>query len=498
MSVMVSVQSLYVKGLQSIEGVTDLTYAVEAFLTQKPIAFDSIWDLQPAWEAHTTEEKVIHNWKNVLTLTLLNYLARQPSKELNSHIPRLLREPWNEESQYLRVIVALVHSLTGLPVPEVSPQLLPGGAALIELKEYSPWLALPYSPYHAEFGTLLSLLAFLTEKEALKQTIERLAKWQLNMLDAHYLPFSGLFVQEKHGAFSSLLLWNYLFFKGAAVLLNNKTYEAIAQAQLEQLNQSAEKAPFPIPPLIPLIEKIFTKNKDEEVKLPSLPESIYDSSTALIGKRLNHYQTICTLHGGYTGLGCLRGRDTGIVTYGPQYLPLGECVGFGIEGNQLSDHGLRKSVLKQHAHGFSLKGCVRLVNQPKNVQTSALTQFKGIWIEIEQEWKERQLDIKTHFLGIDEWKSVAFSFFVNASKGSVETGQALVPKSFNRYAGPAAQVEFEGTDCLTISATGGFHSMEVIPLGGGDSFWGADFLVAYLLDPNQRHYQWQIQLSEKK
>jgi hypothetical protein len=34
--------------------------------------------------------------------------------------------------------------------------------------------------------------------------------------------------------------------------------------------------------------------------------------------------------------------------------------------------------------------------------------------------------------------------------------------------------------------------MQVIPLAGGDNFWGADFLVAYHLSQDQRNYQWHL------
>ncbi len=50
------------------------------------------------------------------------------------------------------MLVALNHALAKMPIPEVGPCLLESGAALIDLHEYCPWLSLPYTPYHYEYG----------------------------------------------------------------------------------------------------------------------------------------------------------------------------------------------------------------------------------------------------------------------------------------------------------------------------------------------------------
>jgi len=38
--------------------------------------------------------------------------------------------------------------------------------------------------------------------------------------------------------------------------------------------------------------------------------------------------------------------------------------------------------------------------------------------------------------------------------------------------------------------------MQVIPLSGGENFWGVDFLAAYVCSDEQRHYSWQLTPSE--
>jgi hypothetical protein len=485
-------QSIYQKQVQVSEPLSCLEEAILALIAGDSIQFESILDSYPAWEAHSSDEKIVKNWRSLLVLTLLAYLSKSSTSDLSAQVRFFLREPWNEQSQYLRVIIALNHFLVGLPVPDVHPDLLEGGAVLIDKQEYSPWLSLPYIPYHAEFGALLGILAFLTKREQLKSVVDRLAKWQLNTLNDHFLPFAGLFAQEKDGALNQALVWNYLFFQVAAHVTGERQFETVAQAQCRHLNRLAEQDALTISPLLPLLEKILEKEPVLQEIAFELPENIYDPSTALIGKRAKSYQAVCTLHGGYTGLGYFRIGDAEIVNYGPQYLPLGDCLGFGIEGNHLSDIGLRKPHLQLKPKGFYLKGCVRLVDQPvENANSSfQLSRFRGIWFETEQELSEQQLSIQTSFLGFEGWDSVAFSFFIKAKKCWINSKIQLQPKTFERYEGSVQPILLEGHgNSFRLSAV---HSgtMQVIPLGGGDNFWGADFLVAYLLDSKQRHYRW--------
>ncbi len=224
----------------------------------------------------------------------------------------------------------------------------------------------------------------------------------------------------------------------------------------------------------------------------SLPENIYDPSTALVGYRSTSQHVICTLHGGHTGLGMLRVEDIEIVNYGPQYLPLSDCQGFGIEGNALSDQGIRRSMIEGRRQTFVLKGCTRLIDQPSSSPFD-IGQFRGIWLEVVQEFKRPHFYLKTTFLGLDGWESVAFSFFVKARCCRTQSQQMLYPRTLERYEGEVQTLIFEGHQAaLELRSLFTQGTLKVIPLGGGNNFWGADFLVAYLLHSDQRQYQWHI------
>jgi hypothetical protein len=82
---------------------------------------------------------------------------------------------------------------------------------------------------------------------------------------------------------------------------------------------------------------------------------------------------------------------------------------------------------------------------------------------------------------------------VKAEECLVDPGFSIRPLSLDRYSGSAAVVSFhtEG-DCVVFENLGGGAVMEIIPLAGGDNFWGADYLLAYPLSSGERTLRWKI------
>lgn len=420
------------------------------------------------WCVPISEENIYRNWQTLLIFALMG----SPKVLLAKKLHGLLNQPWNNHSSLMRTLVALNQVLADMPVHQINLKQLENGAIPIELHEYRPWIAIPFSPLHAQLGTYLSLIATLSKNEELKTQAIQAAKWQLNTLDYEFFPYTGLFTQEKNSTLTETLLWNYLFFRSVG-------FEEVAQAQLKHLNNGS------IPPFFLLLKKIINETCKDFQKDLALSNEIYDSSMSLVGMRFPNHHVICTTHGAHTGLGAYRFHDVQILNYGPQFFPLEECQGFGIEGNFLSDHDMRKSEIELSQNSFALKGCVRFVDSG---------QFNGIWMETEQSYKDQFLDIKGHLLSMQGWENVAFSFFVKAKKCHVGTVACLSPSTFQRYEGKYQTVIFEGKkesiQLMLNDVTKG--EMKIIPLGSGENFWGADFLVAYLLHPEESKYHWNV------
>jgi len=93
---------------------------------------------------------------------------------------------------------------------------------------------------------------------------------------------------------------------------------------------------------------------------------------------------------------------------------------------------------------------------------------------------------------------VAFSFFVKARQCQVNQNFILLPGKLERYEGDIVPIRFHGLQgALELRALTHKGQMQVIPLGGGDNFWGSNFLVAYTLDPAHRDYHWSIEPLHK-
>lgn len=484
-----SLQSLYHKQIEDSSPYFEQVvsqFLKSQILPSEEIVEECIWQ-----EPLLSEEKTIENWKQLLAVNLLCNLADLQSGDMAAKVRLFERHPWNQSSQYFRVLVALNHAFAKMPIPEVGAHLLESGAGLIDLHEYCPWQSLPYTPHHFEFGIFLCLLALITKRPDLQEIVLQLAHWQLNTLDAKAKPLPGLFVREHESNGLQHLILSYLLFRSAAILKGETPFAAVAEAArkgMQEYQGQTEK----MHPIWPLIEKWL----EQYQVLPSVPlalsEQIYDASTALVGYRSPAQHVICTLHGEHTGLGALRFGDVEIVNYGPQYLPLGECHGFGIEGNALSDHGMRRSTIEWRPHFFSLKGCTRLVDQP-STSPFEMGKFRGIWLEVMQEFKKPHFYLKTNFLGLDGWEAVVFSFFVKADKCKLSSQQLLLPRTLERYEGEVQTLTFETQQSVLELRSLSFKgSMQVIPLAGGNNFWGADFLIAYALSPDQRQYQWHV------
>lgn len=401
-------------------------------------------------------------------------------------------------AEALRALEAFVE---GRHYEAIAPHQLQGGAAPFEYRGHWSWASVPHQRYHSFLGVLWCVLGVLGHHENLIKAAEKLAFWQLNTLDSAFNPHYSLFSQEEDVFFGEALAWNSLLFKMVGSFSNKPEMTYASRRQLELLNEvsSLDKAII-IPPLAVVIEEWLLSQKtspNEETFV--LDGNVCDESTALIGCRGTDYSFKCTVYGGGTGLGAVRYKDLEIVTYGPQYRPYGDCKGFGIEASFLSQKKFPNLEISQRKDGFTLKGIAKLPGKVIHASPYALfrsTSHSESWIDIIQSCENGVLNIETLFLGLDNFDSLSFAFYVKGSQCCVEGRECINPRTLDRYKGPLAP--------LTLTSQGAKMSiipkyqhgvMEIIPLAGDDSFWGADFLVGYSVSKQFPKYHWTVSLS---
>ena len=421
----------------------------------------------------------LDSWRMILAGIMLAVLENRLDSNRNEFIDkiRFLNQTslWTELQIY-SALQSLCCKLLELPIPKSTFFQHPNGSAPLEFGGHWAWAEVPLLRYHAELGMLWAFLGHM-------EKAEKLADWQLNALDHSFYPFVGLFSQESDGSLNRLLASQYLLFHSVAVLANRPDLEYIASRQLEHLKQlpNSEATPFEL-----MCEAWIQQKKVEQQQI-RLPKKICDSENSLVGSRTSDYSVVCSLAGGGTGLGALHKQGLQLVNYGPHRLPLGECQGFGIGSG-------RNIALEVLENGFTIQGTVPLASKailPTRFPLFRVGAPSQNWLDIKQSFFQEVLTIDTHFLG-ENIESLAFAFFVKAEQCSVGKEQ-VKPFSFQRYSGNVQPVRLEGQQCrLDLITDSSCHEMQVIPLSGGENFWGASFLIAYILNSSCERYRWQV------
>jgi hypothetical protein len=494
-------QRLFLQSVFDSDVITPWEKAVSASIDQAPFDEAVMGQLVEISEQHQPlfPWQHIKRWRETLALTLISCIQEVPGLWHERLVERALicsKYALWEEFQLASAFEVASRALLELPFKTYPRQQLTSGAVPLEWGGHWSWGEVPHGHFHAELGILWSVLGEKSGDLELLRAAERLAEWQLHTLDAHFFPFVGIFTQEADASITTLLTYNYLLFHSVGVFSARPDLKFVATTQLEHLKQCLKSAKQ-LPLLAPLLEAwIERKGRTIDEKATSLPPTICDRHTALTGYRTPEESVLATVFGGGTGLGAFHRHDVQVMSYGPQYLPLGECQGFGIEGSErfLQKHRRLEIITKDKE--FFLRGDTCLVPRPKQALSPAHYRNgepSGIWLDIAQRFCAGKLDIEISFMGICGIEALAFVFFVKAQSCYIGDHLKVKPHSFDRYQGKGQTSKFVGNQGeLCIEANDKHSEMQVIPLSGGDSFWGADFLIAYLLDPKQARYSWRL------
>lgn len=513
-----SLQKLYGKHLAIVGLVTPLEKALSAFLKTNPPIFSVLDQLiapdKFIQDSSQSPWRLLEQWRNLLAVNLMTILQKVPShyrEAISHHIQEVSCCAFWKECQLLVVFRALNRKLSNLDDISISPSQYFSGAAPFETGSHWTWANAPQISFQAEMGALWAVLGNATQNQELLSAAVKLAEWHLNTLDYHFAPFSGLLIQETDSSLISLVTSNYLLFHAVAVLANKPEMEYAAQKQLEQLEKILIMKSGRLQPYAVLLEHWIDCQKEKPQPVPfELPKMICDFSTYLVGYRSPINNLVCTNVGGKTGLGCLHFGDVHIVNYGPQHFPLGGCEGFGIEcgANNKDRDSYQKNIDHENSEiisislsnnsEFHLRSCVRIVGKPPCKNSAALfrnAEHSGIWAEISQKFDEDAFHLSATFLGLkesEEMESLAFSFFIKAKHCEIN-GKKIKSCSLDRYQGAVRTINFHSDrNSVKIDSLRTDGEIQVIPLAGGDNFWGADFLIAYLLKSKLQTYHWQI------
>jgi hypothetical protein len=448
-------------------------------------------DVFPYSVANDSPSEYLAKIEDVLIVAICSCTIASDQIELQDlkHIlQRVEDHHWWNQIPLSQAMTKFCRLLFGLEFTGLEPRQLASGAAVLQWNNYCPWGNIPHPRHLALQGTLWAIFGFQNNSEELLSAAKQLGNWHLNTLDYNFRPFMSLFASEGEACYHTQLSYNYLFYRTLALVTNDSSWDYIASKQLEYLSEKhTAPSSFSLLPLVlsPWLEKQYSL--DIEVSNYNLKQMICDLNTSLVGYRCKDYSLACTLSGHNTGIGSLHiNNKVGIVNFGPQTPPLKGALSFGLNKPSITTGNLLpKIAVDSKKQTFSLKNTVGLMNTKNQV-----------WMDTTLKFTPRSFDIEASFLGMKKDNAQAFIFYIKTPIFELPSGEVLKPYSLDRYEGRSQNIKIENEGViLNLSSSNEFSKMEVIPLAGGDNYWGADFLLAYYLSPSSSSYRWNINLS---
>lgn len=346
----------------------------------------------------------------------------------------------------------------------------PSGAIPLFPLGFFPWGGLPYPHLHAQLGIdLLELKQY-----ALASAVGRFHQL---ICDHSLQPILSLFCQEGR----------------------------IASTQLQRVTAT-------------LLDRIET---------PPLPLPCIDEELGIWRDGDAETTVVVTATGCQTGLGAFLHGDAGVISFGPQLSPIGDCRGYGIAGRAQIlypsdlEHwncgvakapGLNdcKSPHITNIEQFEIIQSQELSLKPKSNCSSHLgthqehvsrcryrtrlgathqrqtglpfladSEYRGLWVQVSHQISAHHLETTAYLEGPGLQNAITWVVFGRAACCVVAGSHRLAPNSLDRYQGPIQEVKMRGKEGSVAIHSTSEGKMEVIPLAGDDSFWGANFLVVF-------------------
>jgi hypothetical protein len=336
--------------------------------------------------------------------------------------------PLLQEHELLQASFALLAQQKGLNWPKFPHQMLPGGAIPLFHRGFFPWKGLPYPKEHAELGFCLVKLGDL-------QTARRMACYQEATLDHSKQPAYSLFMQEGFRL------------RKALQNANSRFFEALGHT-------------------------------------PSNHFQFADHELGMISRRTETSTVICVGSGCKSGLGLFLYQDAGILNWGPQTSPIGKSDGFGLAGRAQEVGLLDAEDHFELSYRCRLSAPLHRKTGFSHLQDSA---FSGQWLEAKLSGNLEKMDCRLHFHQLKTSKSTLM-LFGQGESCLVAGSHRLKSCSLDRYCGPTQSIQLVGTLGKVGVDCEGIDHMEIIPLASDENYWGADFLIAYILNGTTSHF----------
>ena len=309
------------------------------------------------------------------------------------------------------------------------------------------------------------ILGVRLKDEALLYAGLKVAIWQSYLLDHLSFPHFSLWSPAASFQSKKLGAYHYLLFTLAFHITSDPGFHKLAKLQ-QIFGWDSSTLPAKLLTLVP--EKVappvplFARPLAEEMTVGLLKFTTRDWSAA------------CSLSGWNSGIFSFHKNRVSILNAGPQSGPLDSLEQFGIQrACHVTTSQFREITWDKSPYHFRLKGWTKLFALPT-------------WMHLDFLYESQKITLSAH---LQEGKpsDVHMVFYIRSDQVIIGGKTVLRAGGLERYSGSSVPLEFQTGDETIFLEPQTNQPMQVIPLSGGDFFWGAHFLVVFSLGNNLGH-----------
>jgi hypothetical protein len=377
---------------------------------------------------------------------------------LKKRLGQLIKEGYPSALQLPHAYLALLSHLLKLELLPVQPEQMPNGATCLDSLGLCAGAALPESTQLAELGSLWMILGALLKNETLLYAGLKVALWQIHTLDQKGLPHFSLWSRAAAFYPKHLAAANYMLFTLAYHLTSEQGFQQAAQIQK---HYGWDPASLPA--------KLLTLVPDKAIPPVRLSYRPFaeEMTVGMVKFTAQPGSMACTLSGWNSGLFSYHKNETAIVNCGPQAGSLDNLDAFGIErACSLASRGFQEMIWEKTAYHFRLKGWTKVFALPTWMQVDAFFEAQKLTLSCQLQENRPSQDLSMVFYGRCDQIGIG-------GKTTLQAG------SLERYQAKSVPLELRsGSEIIFIEPLTE-QEMQIIPLAGGEHFWGAHFLIAF-------------------
>ncbi|MBS0647696.1 MAG: hypothetical protein JSS10_00555 [Verrucomicrobia bacterium] len=389
---------------------------------------------------------------------------------LKKRLGQLLKQGYPAEFQLPHAYLVLLQYLLKLEPSLIEPRQMPSGAACLDALGLCKGAELPEPSQHAELGSLWMILGIHLKNEALLYAGLKIALWQTHLLDHRGLPHFSLWGRAFSFHPAIVAASNHLLFTLAHRITGDPGFYQAAQIQKHHgWNPSSLAAKLLT--LIP--EKISSPVRLSRLFAEEMTVGILKYATS-------EWSMACSISGWNSGIFSYHKNNIAIVNCAPQTAPFDALEGFGIDRTcSLTTRGFSETVWEKTVHHFRLKGWTKIFAHPA-------------WMQIEAFYQAQKLTLSCLLQEGCPRDNLAMVFYARGDQLGIGGKTALHAGTLERYQGKSMPLELRSGNEMIFIEPQSDQEMQIIPLAGGDHFWGAHFLIAFSFSNGKDLFQCTI------